>query len=191
MVMMKFGIATRPIKGGTYNGDMYLIKEFDHKVLISLIDGLGHGAFAAVAASKCVKCIEEHYHYGLKEIVEFCDIELRKTNGVVMGIVLIDFDYSSLIYAGVGNISASLIGKKPVQFISMNGIVGYRLPVIKEYRYDYTSGDTILLYSDGISSKVMHYPALRLKEHDVQEIAREIMTLFAKEEDDATVVVAR
>jgi negative regulator of sigma-B (phosphoserine phosphatase) len=191
MVMMKFGIATRSTRGDKYNGDMYLIKEFDHKVLISLIDGLGHGEFAAVAASRCVKCIEEHYHYGLKEIFEYCDIELRKTNGAVMGILLIEFDYSSLIYAGVGNIAASLIGKKTVQLISRDGIVGYRLPVIKEYRYDYTPGDTILLYSDGISSKAIQYPALRFKEQEVQEIAREIMNLFAKEEDDASVIVAR
>jgi serine/threonine protein phosphatase PrpC len=191
MVMMKFGIATRPMRGSKYNGDMYLIKEFDHKVLISLIDGLGHGEFAAVAASRCVKCIEEHYHYGLKEIFEYCDIELRKTNGVVMGIVLIDFDYSSLIYAGVGNIAASLIGKKQVQLISRDGIVGYRLPGIKEYRCDYNLSDTILLYSDGISSKVIQYPVLKLKEQEVQEIAKEIMNLFAKEEDDASVIVAR
>lgn len=188
---MKFGIATRPMHSGKYNGDMYFIKEFDHKVLISLIDGLGHGEFAAVAASRCVKCIEEHYHSGLKEIFEYCDNELRKTNGVVMGIVLIDFDYSSLIYAGVGNIGACLIGKKLVQFISRDGILGYRLPGIKEYRYDYTPGDTILLYSDGISSKVIQYPALRHKEEEVQEIARKIMNLFGKDEDDASVIVAR
>jgi len=84
-----------------------------------------------------------------------------------------------------------LIGKNPVQLISRNGIVGYRLPGIKEYRYDYTPGDTILLYSDGISSKVIQYPALRLKEQEVQEIAREIMNLFGKEEDDASVILAR
>jgi negative regulator of sigma-B (phosphoserine phosphatase) len=191
MVKMKFGIATRPMRSGKYNGDMYLIKEFDHKILISLIDGLGHGEFAAVAASRCVKFIEEHYYYGLKEIFECCHIELRKTNGAVMGIVSIDFDHSSLIYAGVGNIGACLIGKKLVQFISRDGILGYRLPGIKEYRYDYTPGDTILLYSDGISSKVIQYPALRLKEEEAQELARKIMNLFGKDEDDASVIVAR
>ncbi len=188
---MKFGVASRPMHGSKYNGDMYLIKEFDHKILISLIDGIGHGEFAAVAASKCVKCIEEHYQFGLKEIFGYCDNELRKTNGVVMGIVLIDFDYSSLIYAGVGNIGALLIGKKPVQLISRDGIVGYRMPEIKEYRYDYIPGDIILLYTDGISSKVIQYPVLRLKEQEVQETAREIMNLFGKDEDDASMIVAR
>lgn len=79
MVKMKFGVATHPISRNKYNGDMYLIKEFNHKVLISLIDGLGHGELAAVASSRCMKCIEEHYGSGLKEIFKYCDIELRKT----------------------------------------------------------------------------------------------------------------
>ena len=186
---MKFGIATHPMSGNKYNGDMCLVKEFDHKVLIALIDGLGHGELAAVASSRCMKSIEEHYGMGLKEIFTYCDIELRKTNGVVMGIMFTDFEHSTLSYAGVGNISASVISSKPIHFISRDGIVGYKLPKIKEYRHPYTTGDTILMYSDGISSNVTQHPALLKK--DVQEAADDIMNLYGKDEDDAIVIVAR
>lgn len=188
---MKFGIATRPMHGSRYNGDMYFIKEFNHKVLISIIDGLGHGEPAALASSKCVKCIEEHYASKLDEIFKYCDIELRKTNGVVMGIIFIDLEHFSLSYAGVGNIGARVISGKPIHLISRDGIVGYKLPRIKEYKYNYNIGDTVLMYSDGISSKTAQYPASKIKKQDVQETANEIMKLYAKEEDDATVVVAR
>jgi serine/threonine protein phosphatase PrpC len=188
---MKFGVATRPNPGSKYNGDMYLIKEFNNKVLISVIDGLGHGESAAVASSKCMKCIEEHYNHGLTEIFKYCDIELKKTNGVVMGMLFIDFDHSIISFAGVGNISARVIGGKPVHLISRDGIVGYNMPGIKENKHPYDAGDTILMHSDGISSKVVRYPASILLKKDVQEAADEIMKLYGKDEDDATVIVAR
>ncbi|TRZ89687.1 MAG: hypothetical protein D4R88_04990 [Methanosarcinales archaeon] len=191
MVKMKFGRASRPVHGSKYNGDMYLIKEFNNKVLISVIDGLGHGESAAVASSKCVKYIEEHYDIGLAEIFKYCDIELRKTNGAVMGMLFIDFEHSILSFAGVGNISARVIGGKPVHFISRDGIVGYNMPGIKENKHPYDAGDTILMHSDGISSKVLRYPASILLKKDVQEAADEIMKLYGKDEDDATVIVAR
>lgn len=47
------------------------------------------------------------------------------------------------------------------------------------------------MHSDGISSKVLRYPASILLKKDVQEAADEIMKLFGKDEDDATVIVAR
>lgn len=188
---MKFGIASRPMHGSKYNGDMYFIKEFNRKVLISIIDGLGHGESAALASGRCVKCVEEHYASKLEEIFKYCDIELRKTNGVVMGIMFIDPEHFSLSYAGVGNIGARVISGKPVHLISRDGIVGYKLPRVKEYKYHYNIGDTVLMYSDGISSKTAQYPASKVMKQDVQETANEIMKLYAKEEDDATVIVAR
>jgi phosphoserine phosphatase RsbX len=191
MVKMKFGKASRPVHGNKYNGDMYLIKEFNNKVLISVIDGLGHGETAAFASSKCLKCIEEHYDQGLSEIFTYCDIELRKTIGVVMGMLLIDFYPSILSFSGVGNITARVIGSNPVHFISRDGIVGYNMPKIKENKHVYTAGDTIIMHSDGISSKVLLYPVSILLKKDVQEAADEIMKLFGKDEDDATVIVAR
>jgi serine/threonine protein phosphatase PrpC len=65
------------------------------------------------------------------------------------------------------------------------------MPKIKENKHPYAAGDTIFMYSDGISSKVLHYPASMLLNKDVQEAADEIMKLFGKDEDDATVIVAR
>jgi negative regulator of sigma-B (phosphoserine phosphatase) len=191
MAKIKFGSASRPVHGSKYNGDNYIFKEFNNKVLISVIDGLGHGELAAVASGKCMKCIEEYYDHGLAEIFKYCNIELRKTIGVVLGVLFIDFEHSILSFAGVGNISARVIGAKPVHFISRDGIVGYNMPEIKENRHPYTAGDTILMHSDGISSRVLRYPASMLLKKDVQEAADEIMKLFGKDEDDATVIVAR
>lgn len=191
MVKVNFGIATRPKKGDMYNGDTYFIKEFDHTVLISVIDGLGHGAHAAAASSRCIRSMEEHFRDRLENIFHYCHNELKKTCGVVMGITSIDLDHSDISYAGVGNIGARLIGNKPASFISRNGIVGYNLPKIKVFKYSYASGDTILMYSDGITSKVVQYPASKVKEQDVSKSAEKIMKLYGRENDDATVIVAR
>ncbi|MDW7726588.1 MAG: SpoIIE family protein phosphatase [Candidatus Methanoperedens sp.] len=187
---MKFGTASRPVSG-KYNGDMYIIKEFNHKVLISVIDGLGHGKRAAVASSGCIKSIEEHYKEELTEILKHCDNDIRKTSGVVIGIISIDIEHSTISFAGVGNISARLVGKNPTHFISRDGIVGYNFPEIKEYTYPYTKGDTILMHSDGISSGVVEYPLLKIKSQDVEATASEILRLYGRDNDDATVIVAR
>ncbi len=45
------------------------------------------------------------------------------------------------------------------------------------------------MYSDGISSKVSRHPASVLSKQDVQEAADEIMNIYRKDEDDATVIV--
>jgi len=187
---MKVGFASRPRTGSKVNGDVFIAREYDSKVFLALIDGLGHGEHAALASQTCARIVEEHLEKDITTIFQECDAGLRKTSGVVMSIVLIDTKEGTMTYGGVGNIGSRFIGGKPIHLIPREGIVGYNLPKIKVHRFPYRKEEMILLYSDGVSSKILSHPSSELKGRNTQDIAEEMLNLYGKNEDDATVAVA-
>jgi len=189
---MQFGVINRALKGEKVCGDAYFIKEFEDKILISVIDGLGHGADAGVAAETALECIQKNYWRSLTEIIKGCHEEMKGTRGAAIGIALIDLNRSTLRYAGVGNIEVRVRSRTRIRPISTNGIIGYNLRKVREEGFPYTAGDTIIIYSDGISGKfdLNLYPPEFLSQHP-QKIAERIATEFSRERDDHTIVVAR
>ncbi len=189
--MIKIGIAARPYPGETVSGDACFVGEYEDRTLIGVVDGLGHGQGAALVAQKAIHHLEEHYRDGLVEIIQGCHETLRGTRGVVMGLALVDPQRSILTYAGVGNICIRVVGAKSVSLISANGIVGDVLPKIREEKVTYSPGDLVIIHSDGVSARfnLDDYPGLVQKEP--QQIADTIARDFAREYDDAIIVVGR
>ncbi len=186
---MRFGVATRPKDGETANGDAYFVREFDSKALMAVIDGIGHGKEANIAAMKAVSFLEKHYCEDLTTIVKKCHEELRGTRGAVLGVALIKKKENILSYAGVGNISARIVKRgEESHLTSMDGIVGYNLRKVREFQYPYSRGDIVLMFSDGISHRFSISGFLM--EEGVQKIAEDILQENGKN-DDATVLVVR
>lgn len=189
---MKFGVINRALKGEKLCGDAYFIKEFENRILIAVIDGLGHGDDAAAASNAAVEYIKNHYQKSLTEIIKSCHEELKNTRGAAIGIALIDLKSSTLRYAGVGNIEVRVKSRTVIRPVSINGILGYNLRKVREEEFPYSPGDLIILHSDGISTKfdLNLYPPEFLGQHP-QTIAERIATEFGRERDDLTIVVAR
>lgn len=189
---MQFGVISEALKGQTVCGDAYFIKEFENKVLIAVIDGLGHGTDAAVAADTTVEYLKNNYRKNLTEIIKSCHEELKKTRGAAIGIALIDLKSSALRYAGVGNIEVRVKSQTTIRLVSVSGILGYNLCKVREEEFPYRQGDIIILHSDGISAKfdLNLYPPEFLGQHP-QTIAERIAAEFGRERDDLTIVVAR
>lgn len=55
---MQFGVVNRALKGQKLCGDAYFIKEFENRIFIAVIDGLGHGPDAAAASNAAVEHIK-------------------------------------------------------------------------------------------------------------------------------------
>jgi negative regulator of sigma-B (phosphoserine phosphatase) len=189
---MQFGVINQASKGQTTCGDAYFIKEFENKVFIAVIDGLGHGDKAAAAANTAVEHIKNNNEKSLTEIIKGCHEKMKKTRGAVIGIALIDLDRSILRCAGVGNVEIRVRSRTTLRPVSTNGILGYNLRKVREKEFSFNPGDLIILHSDGISGKfdLDMYPPEFLGQHP-QIIAERIAAEFGRRTDDLTIVVAR
>jgi len=189
---MAFGIVHRPKSGHSISGDAYLIKEGEEATLVCMVDGLGSGEAAAEAAQAAIRCVEVSSTLPLSDIMAKCHQALKGTRGAVMALMRINSAESTITFVGVGNIGIHVRSTALIKPISKNGIVGYRLPRLREFTYPYTPGDLFALHTDGISSRFTLDGALWTEgAQDVQTLADEIARIFSKENDDVTVLVAR
>lgn len=186
-----WAVAVRPKEGQTISGDVYVVESFDaHGLLVSVIDGLGGGREAYHAAQLAAEVLKVHPGYTLSELIRQSHQALHSTRGAVIGIVQFNLVDRTCSFVGVGNIGVHVYSSTSIKPISRNGILGYRLPSLLEMPYRYNSGDTFVLYSDGISSRFALEHSLKF---DVppQELADGILRTYGKTNDDATVMVVR
>jgi negative regulator of sigma-B (phosphoserine phosphatase) len=71
----------------------------------------------------------------------------------------------------------------------MGGVVGYRLPALKPATLALHPGDTLMLATDGLRADALE----ALCEHSAgaQEQADSLLASYARETDDALVLIAR
>jgi len=108
-----------------------------------------------------------------------------------MSLVLVDHERQMVVCSGVGNISTALItGTATRNVPSQNGTLGAVLPHIQEYTYPIEPHSTLLMFSDGLTSKcsIAGYPGLQNRHP--QLIAGLLYRDFGRGRDDATVLYA-
>ncbi|TFH53242.1 MAG: hypothetical protein E4G89_01065 [Methanothrix sp.] len=186
---MKFCVKKKPLSGNGKCGDLSFIKEFDGKIMVAVIDGLGHGERAEDAAVKAAEYLENNYRLNLSEIFYGCNEFLKGTVGAAMGIALINRDNCRITFAGVGNIGARVVSDKSFSLASDFGIVGGEIRKVREENSEFRDGDMIIMFSDGISEK---FDAFSYKENvrsDPQRLAEAISNEFCRSHDDSIIVV--
>ena len=187
---MRWSAAGRPKEGQQVSGDAFTVVEQGDTLLVALVDGLGGGEEAAVAARKALETVEANAGKRLKEITELCHRHMHGTRGGVMGLLRIDTAGRQLSYVGVGNIGIYVLSARSIKPISKNGILGHnQLPSLLEQTSQYDKGDIIIMYSDGISTRFLNDVQQLRRSRDPEELATSIMTGYGKPIDDATVVV--
>jgi anti-sigma regulatory factor (Ser/Thr protein kinase) len=188
----RYGVWSRPHPGEESNGDAYFILERGGQTLLAVIDGLGHGAGAQEAADVAIDQLEEWTGESLAELLPQLHNALRATRGAVIGAAIIDKTTGRFHYAGVGNVMVRVYGTpEHVTPLSANGTLGARLGQLRVRTYDWSSGATLIMASDGVSATwdIESYPGL-LK-HNPQLLAGIMMRDYGRTTDDATVLVAR
>ena len=155
-------------------------------------DGLGHGHFAAQAASTAVRAAALGSGRGPGRILEAVHEGLRHTRGAAAAVVEVALPRRLVTFAGVGNIGASIVNNGSIRHaVSHNGTLGHQARIFREYTYPWPEESLLVMHSDGLGShwSLANYPGLRLRHPGV--IAGVLYRDFNRGRDDVTVIVAR
>jgi negative regulator of sigma-B (phosphoserine phosphatase) len=192
--MIDWAVAARPLAGEQESGDLYVVEPLPGGVLVAVIDALGHGLEAAVAARRAEAALRSQASASLVTLVEYCHHELRTSRGVVMSVVSIDARSATLTWLGIGNVDGylirtdvSLLGRRRDAIVQRGGVVGSQLPSLSPITLDVAPGDTLVLVTDGIAGHFID----QLPHGSPQDMARTILGQYGKTTDDALVLVAR
>jgi len=188
---LAIGAVSRAKPGEKFNGDCYIINHFKPGVSIfSVIDGLGHGKEANWASQIGKETIIKNSSIPLADLMIRIHNSMKGTRGATVGLIQLDTENQKLRYTGIGNIESFLISQKNKKtLLSYGGIVGHNIRSPRVFEYDFKPGDSICMYSDGITSR-WKLEDISLDEHP-QKNAELIINQYSRLNDDATVLIIR
>ncbi|MGC8638771.1 MAG: SpoIIE family protein phosphatase [Isosphaeraceae bacterium] len=182
------------MRGETESGDQYLVQPLPTGALVAVLDGLGHGAAAAAAAKTAVAVLQDHAQESLIPLLNRCHNALRKTHGVALSMASFQAADRTLAWLGVGNVEClvhrrDLLARPArVYLLPRGGVVGYQFPAPRVSVLAVAAGDVLLLATDGVRGGFTE--GLNLDDPP-RQIAEDTLARFAKDTDDALVLVAR
>jgi anti-sigma regulatory factor (Ser/Thr protein kinase) len=166
-----------------FNGD---------RCIVLNIDGLGHGPLAAEAAQEGIRIFEAYSQESPASIISRLHDALKKTRGAAAAIAEIRPLAGSLVYAGVGNISASILSNTLSRsLVSHNGTLGHVMARVQEFKVDWPKDGILIMHSDGLQSRwdLTRYPGLMTRQPAL--IAGLMLRDFRRDRDDSSVLVVK
>ncbi len=188
----RLGVWSRPVSGEDLNGDAYFVRRRGARMLLAVIDGLGHGQGAHAASQVALEVLGQWQGEPLEDLFRDTHEALRTTRGAVMGAALIDTARGTLDYAGVGNIEVRILNApEPARPLSHHGTLGARMERFRVWSHKWAEGTLVIMASDGLSATwdLADYPELPNK--SLQMIAGVLMRDYERDSDDATILIAR
>ncbi len=184
---------TKP--GDEVSGDAWGVSQSEDCTSILMADGLGHGVGAAEAAREAILAFQEDPDATPTLTLERVHDALKKTRGAAVALAKIDLTREIVCYAGIGNISATIIADggqgRVSHLVSHNGTAGHEVRKIQEFTYPWTNDSVLIMHSDGLVTHwdLDHYPGLLARRPSL--IAGVLYRDFTRQRDDVTVVVAK
>jgi phosphoserine phosphatase RsbX len=189
--LFDYAVASRAQGGGNVSGDLHLVRQLDHSVLVAVVDGLGHGNDAEFAARLAIATIESEPDREITGLAERCHSALNRSRGVVMSIASLDAERETITWLAVGNVEGVLIrpgAPKHEAILMRGGIVGHRLPSLRTATLPLSAGDLLALATDGIREGFAEGMPTNAP---LQVIADRVLARHGRPDDDALVLVGR
>lgn len=175
-------------------GDDWHLEQVGSRAVLLVVDGLGHGPQAAVAAAEAVRSFESSWRDGTEAVLERVHGALRATRGAAGSIADLDLDAREVRFAGMGNVTGFVAwpgGSRGM--LGQNGTLGGHAQArrFRETPYPWMPGASLIMYTDGLTShvNVNGYPGLL--GHHPTLVAGVLYRDYNRGRDDATVVVVR
>ena len=153
-------------QGEQYCGDRFLFIPSQSSTLYVMIDGVGHGQDASIAADKACKSILFAPDKPLCDIAASCEKSLASTRGVAISIVRQQSKKKLIEYISVGNIEAYIVfDDRVIRLNKKPGILGARK---RQFKADYQTVSkhaSLLMFTDGVDkitpSLTKHFVKMR------------------------------
>ena len=191
---LEWSVAARTMPGETVSGDLHTVVPRPDGLLLAVVDGLGHGEEATVAARIAIAVIEQRATEAITSIVQHCHRALQRTRGVVMTIMALDDRSSTLTTVGIGNVETMIFRADPrrsplrTSILLRGGVVGYQLPTIHPSVEHVSVGDLIVFATDGVREDFADMVNLA---DSPSQLAEKILGQKFRGTDDGLVLVAK
>lgn len=186
------GVLSVAYPGESVCGDGWVIDIAPLRAKLMVVDGLGHGMYAAEAAQAAMVSFRSAAGRVPPEILEIMHTALRSTRGAAAAVADIDLGGRRVTYAGVGNIAGTILGDgAPRHLVSHAGTLGFEARHFTGFTHDWPKNSVLIMHSDGLGSRwsLNEYPGL-LARHPLI-IAGVLYRDFARGSDDVTVLVCK
>lgn len=173
-------------------GDSWTVSYRPDEMTTAIIDGLGHGLYAAEASRAAVDALNSRAFTSCADAVQTMHERLRHTRGAAGTVVRVSRTTQVVHVAGIGNVAAAICHAGSVRrTVSLNGILGGEARSIREYSYPWIPDALLVMHSDGLTSSwsLDAYPGIARRHPAV--IAAVLYRDFNRGRDDVTVLVGR
>ena len=186
------GIICVPIASEEVSGDSCCVTRDGDRLAGALVDGLGHGPFAAEAARCAIDVFAADAFAPPQNTLRKAHERMSSTRGGALAVALVDASIQTLCYAAVGNISASLVGDgRSRSLMTQNGIVGGAFRGLKEIRYALEGARLLIMHSDGLKTRWQLSDHPGLSERHPMVIAAILYRDYSRKTDDVSVMVVQ
>jgi anti-sigma regulatory factor (Ser/Thr protein kinase) len=187
----EFGAISIAVAGEVECGDIWRIAEDESRISLLVADGLGHGPLAARAAQAAVAAFAVRPFDDPSMVMQNVHLALIGGRGAAAACAQLRPNELAVNYSGVGNIGATIAtSERSRGMVSHNGTLGVQLLRVQQFAYEWPQGSHVIMHSDGLSARwtLSSYPGLQARHSGV--IAAVLYRDFARQRDDATVMVA-
>ena len=191
---VEWSVAKRCRRGEATSGDLAVVNVLPGGALVAGVDGLGHGAEAARAASRAGEVVRASPGPDLVPLMKRCHIALRGTRGAAISLAFISTSEGGMTWLGVGNVEGRVVSgdpsaTRPKGSLALGrGVAGDELPAVRTAALDVRPGDVLIFATDGIDPGFADSLDLSGSTHAITE---RIMARHRKPTDDALVVAVR
>jgi anti-sigma regulatory factor (Ser/Thr protein kinase)/serine/threonine protein phosphatase PrpC len=198
----------RPCYPEQVSGDQLLVIQRQHRWLMGVVDGCGHGPAAHTVACAVVASVRESFEQlcpdadpiespsmspgdCLSVLLRAAHDTARGSRGAAIGLCLVDGLHSELWFSGIGNTRILLFKPSGWTGVSRDGQLGHRFPTPMIQHFELAPGDTVVQCSDGLRESSVRQlrrsvdPAMPLAE------LADLLMLQALRADDASVLLMR
>ena len=191
--LVLIGAVSVPAPGEFECGDAWAVWTAGGLTSVLVVDGLGHGHEAALAATVAVDMFRRHAERPAADVLALVHDALKKTRGAAVALAELDQRHERLQYCAVGNISAVVARPDGDEqhLVTSPGIVGHTMRRLQTFSYAWPRGSLLVMHSDGVGTRwsLGRYAGLRQCRPDV--VAGVLFRDHKRGVDDATAVVIR